>query len=74
MFVRKGNKRSHRGNTVAKIWIEKEGQKDIEIAWSELSSAEEEIIIQAIDENWETLNRKIDEVFQGKRIRVKKIK
>ena len=42
--VRKGSKRSHRGNTVAKIWIEREGQKDIEIAWSELSSAEEEVI------------------------------
>ena len=72
--VRKGNKRSHRGNTVAKIWIEKAGQKDIEIAWSELSSAEEEVIIQAIDENWEELNRKIDEIFEGKKIRIKKIK
>ena len=72
--VRKGSKRSHRGNTVAKIWIERTGQKDIEIAWSELSSAEEDVIIQAIDENWEELNRKIDEVFEGKKIRVKKIK
>lgn len=72
--VRKGSKRSHRGDTVAKIWIEKEGQKDIEIAWSELSSAEEEIIIRAIDENWETLNRKMDDVFEGKKIRIKKIK
>ena len=74
MFVRKGNKRSNRGNTVAKIWIEKEGQKDIEIAWSELSSAEEEIINRSIDENWETLNRKMDDVFEGKKIRIKKIK
>lgn len=72
--VRKGSKRSHRGDTVAKIWIEKEGQKDIEIAWSELSSAEEEVIIRAIDENWETLNRKMDDVFEGKKIRIKKIK
>ena len=39
--VRRGSKKSHRGDTVAKIWIEKNGQKDIEIAWSELSADEE---------------------------------
>ena len=72
--VRKGKKRSHRGNTVAKIWIEKNNQKNIEIAWSELSSTEEEEIINAIDEHWEDLNRMIDKVFEGEKIRIKKLK
>lgn len=72
--VRRGSKKSHRGDTVAKIWIEKNGQKDIEIAWSELSADEEAEIIKAIDDNWEELNRLIDEVFAGKKINIKRIK
>ena len=72
--VRRGSKKSHRGNTVAKIWIEKDGQKDIEIAWSELSADEEAEIVKAIDDNWEELNRLIDEVFAGKKINIKRIK
>ena len=32
--VRRGSKKSHRGDTVAKIWIEENGQKKIEVAWS----------------------------------------
>ena len=72
--VRRGSKKSHRGNTVAKIWIEKNGQKDIEIAWSELSADEEAEIVKAIDDNWEELNRLIDEVFAGKKINIKRIK
>ena len=59
---------------MAKIWIEQNGEKKIEIAWSELSSSEESIILKAIDEHWEELNKKIDDVFAGKKIRIKKIK
>ena len=47
--VRRGSKKTHRGDTVAKIWIEKNGQKDLEIAWSELSADEETEILKAID-------------------------
>ena len=72
--VRPGSKRSHRGQTVAKIWIEENGEKKIEIAWSELSSNEERAIMQAIDEHWEELNRNIDDVFAGKKTTIKKYK
>lgn len=71
--VRKGNKKSHRGNTVAKIWIEKDGKKCIEVAWSELASDEEKIILEAIDANWEEFNVMIDDVFAGKKIRIKQL-
>ena len=63
--VRRGSKRSHRSNTVAKIWIERNGNKDIEIAWSELSATEESEIINVIDKHWDELNHLIDEVFAG---------
>ena len=46
--VRRGSKKSHRGDTVAKIWIEKNGEKNIEIAWSELTADEEAEILKAI--------------------------
>jgi hypothetical protein len=72
--VRRGSKKSHRGDTVAKIWIEEDGKKKIEIAWSELSADEEAKIITAIDEHWEELNRLIDDVFAGKKIQIKRIK
>ena len=72
--VRRGSKKSHRGDTVAKIWIEENGLKKIEIAWSELDAAEEAEILKAIDNHWEELNQLIDDVFAGKKIQIKRIK
>ena len=40
----------------------------------ELSADEEALIIQAIDDNWDELNRMIDDVFAGKKIQIKRIK
>ena len=72
--VRRGSKKSHRGDTVAKIWIEENGQKKIDVAWSELSADEEDLIMKAIDDHWDELNRLIDDVFAGKKITIKRIK
>ena len=72
--VRRGNKRSHKGDTVAKIWIEKNGEKNIEVAWSELSVADEAVVLKAIDDNWEILSRNIEKVFAGKKIHIRRIK
>ena len=72
--VRRGSKKTHRGDTVAKIWIEEDGVKKIEVAWSELSAADEDLIMKAIDEHWDELNQRIDEVFAGKKIQIKKYK
>ena len=72
--VRRGSKKSHRGDTVAKIWIEENGEKKIEVAWSELSGDEETEVLEAIDEHWDELNRLIDEVFAGRKIQIKRIK
>ncbi len=57
-----------------KIWIKENGQKKIEVAWSELTVCEEEEVIKAIDEYWDELNLLIDDVFAGKKIRIKRIK
>ena len=72
--VRRGSKKSHRGDTVAKIWIEENGEKKIEVAWSELTADEEAKIIKAIDTHWYELNQMIDDVFAGKKVRIKRIK
>lgn len=71
--VKRGSKQSHRGDTVAKIWIEENGMKKIEVAWSELAPADEALIVNAIDEHWEELNHSIDMVFAGKKIQIKKL-
>ena len=73
-IVRRGSKQSHRGDTVAKIWIEQNGEKNIEVAWSELSASEEQMIVKVIDERWDEINCLIDQVFDGKKIQVKRIK
>lgn len=72
--IRRGGKHTHRGDTVAEIWIEENGKKKIEIAWSELNATEETEVMNAIDNHWEELNRLIDDVFAGKKIRIKRIK
>ena len=59
---------------MAKIWIEENGEKKIEVAWSELTADEETLIIQTIDKHWDELNRMIDDVFAGKKITIKRIK
>lgn len=73
-IVKRGTKRSHRGNTVAKIWIEEKGQKKIVIDWSVLSAAENKMIVEVIDRNWEVLNSMIDDVFAGKKINTLRLK
>ena len=73
-MVRRGSKKSHRGDTVAKIWIEENGQKKIDFAWSELTDDEEALIVETIDKHWDELNRMIDDVFAGKKITIKRIK
>ena len=70
--VRRGSKKSHRGDTVAKIWIEENGQKKIEVAWSELDADDLAKIIDVIDKNWELFNKMIDDVFAGKKVTIKK--
>lgn len=72
--VRRGSKSSHRGDTVAKIWIEREGNKCVEVAWSQLSASEERMIMEAVEQNWEEINARIDDVFAGKKVQVKRIK
>ena len=58
----------------SKIWIEESGEKKIEVAWSELSADEETVILGAIENYWEILNKQIDDVFAGKKIKILTLK
>ena len=61
----------HRGGrhlrSVAKIWIEKEGVKCVEIDYSSLSSKENAMLVKAIEDNWEFLNDQITRTFNGEK-------
>jgi len=72
--ARKGDKKSHRSDTVAKIWIEENGQKKIEVCWSELNAKDEAAIINVIDKNWDNINAMIDKVFAGESVEIIKIR
>lgn len=53
--------------SVAKIWIERNGLKEIEIAESTLSSKENEMIITALDKHWIFINEQITKTFKGEK-------
>ena len=59
--------------SVAKIWIEKEGEKCVEIDYSELSSKENAILVKAIEDNWDFLNEQITKSFNGEKTVVKNL-
>lgn len=60
--------------SVAKIWIESNGKKCIEIAYSSLSKKENEMLMSTIDRNWKFLNNQITAVFDGKKTVVPELK
>lgn len=61
---RKGGRHLH---SVAKIWIERNGKKCVEIAMSELSAKDNQMIIDAIDRYWEFINNQITKTFNGEK-------
>ena len=71
--TRRGSKKAHIGDTVAKIWIEKNGGRCIEIAWSELSSDEEADIISVIENHYDYINDCYDRIINGKKVDILRI-
>ena len=67
---RKGCRHLH---SVAKIWIERNGSKDIEIAESLLSAKDNAMLVAAIDRHWEFLNEQITRTFNGEKTKVKNL-
>ena len=59
--------------SVAKIWIESNGAKCIEIAESELSAKENKMITDAIDKHWNLINDQITLTFLGEKTEIKNI-
>ena len=60
----KGKRHQH---SVAKIWIEKNGEPCVEIAESELSAKDNEILLAAISRHWKIINDQITKVFNGEK-------
>ena len=59
--------------SLAKIWIERGGEKCIEIAESQLSEKDNKMLLQAIDKHWEFINEQISRTFRGEKTKVKNI-
>ncbi len=59
--------------SIAKIWIEQNGQKCVEIAESQLSAKDNEMIVNAIEKHWEFINEQISRTFRGEKTKVKNI-
>lgn len=60
-------------HSLAKIWIERNGEKCVELAYSSLNSKENEMLISAIDANWEFVNEQISKTFKGEKTIIKNI-
>ena len=61
---RKGRRHQH---SLAKIWIEKNGEPCVEVADSELTARENEMLVAAINRHWEQINNQISKVFNGEK-------
>ncbi len=61
---------------LAKIWIEKDGNKNFEIAYNDgLSNKEIKQICEFIDENYSEIIKQSDNVFNGSKVKIiKKLK
>ena len=57
------------------LWlkIERDGNKDIEIAESLLSAKDNAILVAAIDRHWEFLNEQITRAFNGEKTILKNL-
>lgn len=53
--------------------VESGGCKCIEIAYSDLSAKENEMLVSAIDKHWEFINEQISKTFKGEKTKVKDI-
>lgn len=71
--TRRGSKKAHVGDTVAKIWIEENVAKKNGIAWSEMSADEEIEIIKIIDNYYDKINECIDKIFNGQKVEILRI-
>ncbi len=69
-IFKKGMRHQH---SLAKIWIEKNGEKCVEIAETLLSNKENEMLVRAIEKHWDFINEQITRTFNGEKTLVKKI-
>ena len=53
--------------SLAKIWIEKNGEQCVEIAESELSAKDNEMLVASINRHWEFINDQITRTFNGEK-------
>ncbi len=60
----KGKRHQH---SLAKIWIEKNGVQCVEIAESELSEKDNEMLVAAINRHWNFINEQITRAFKGEK-------
>lgn len=60
--------------SLAKIWIERNGVPCVEIAESELSGKENDMLVAAITRHWEYINSQITKAFNGEKTRIKELK
>lgn len=61
-------------HSVAKVWLESNGVKSVEIHESLLSTKENELLLKIIDDNWDYINDQLTKSFDGKKTQPKEIK
>ena len=53
--------------SLAKIWVESNGEKCVEIAESELSAKENKMLTDEINRHWDYINEQITKTFNGEK-------
>ena len=61
-------------HSVAKVWMEMQGEKNVEIHESTLSQKENELLVRIINDNWDYINDQLTKSFNGEKTVVKEIR
>lgn len=54
-------------HSMAKIWIESNGEQCVEVAESLLSAKDNKMIVDAINNHWQFINEQISKTFRGEK-------
>ena len=54
-------------HSMAKIWIESNGEQCVEVAESLLSAKDNKMIVDAINNHWQFINEQISRTFRGEK-------
>ena len=59
--------------SLAKIWIESNGNKNVEVAYSYIDNKTLDALLDAIDANWDVVMSQVKQALSGNKVKILKL-